>query len=616
MNLPVKNHVGSIIAGIFRRCVLSWLLAVTVAYLRLPAEERELAGLEGLRAMSMGWVLAVTLAMWVFLTLAERYFFRKCWERSLLVGISLVLVTASVMSAFTWPFLILGLLTILAVAVYGRRGWEAAPRPMTEPMPGSFRWRLVAFGLSAAFFLFVSLWTVCRVRSFSAPTYDFGIFSQMFRHMKVSGLPMTTLERDGLLSHFAVHVSPIYYLLLPFYWLAPVPETLQILQAAVITSAVIPLWKLGEHHGLKDWQRMLLCAVLLLYPAFAGGTGYDIHENCFLTPLVLWLFYGIDRKKGWLIAAAAVLTLLVKEDAAVYVSVVGLYLLVRTALHWERGSRKELLTALLLILGALTWFALVTGYLTNKGDGVMSNRYENFIYDDSGSLLTVIEAVLLCPMKVLYESVDEQKLRFLGLTLLPLLGLPLLTRRYERYILLIPYILVNLMPDYRYQHDIFFQYTFGSAAFLIYLTLVNLQDVRCGNRRTIALLVAVAVSAGCFAAVVVPKAWGYVSRCVTYADHYDRLRQTLSLIPEDAPVSATTFYTTALSQREIVYDVRYSSWEHLMQTDYIALAVTEEGSYRAYGGFDELVKGLERNGYTLYAQIEGVMVIYYRPDSG
>ena len=32
---------------------------------------------------------------------------------------------------------------------------------------------------------------------------------------------------------------------------------------------------------------------------------------------------------------------------------------------------------------------------------------------------------------------------------------------------------MNLMSDYTYQHNIFFQYTFGSTAFLFYLTKKN-----------------------------------------------------------------------------------------------------------------------------------------------
>ena len=36
------------------------------------------------------------------------------------------------------------------------------------------------------------------------------------------------------------------------------------------------------------------------------------------------------------------------------------------------------------------------------------------MYDGSGSLVTVIKAVLLCPMKAIYECVDSQKLKAAG----------------------------------------------------------------------------------------------------------------------------------------------------------------------------------------------------------
>ncbi len=142
-----------------------------------------------------------------------------------------------------------------------------------------------------------------------------GIFSQMFHYMKNTGLPYTTLERDGLLSHFHVHISPIYYLLLPFYCLSPVPATLQILQAVVIASALIPLWKLDRHYGLAPFQRMLLC-----------------------TPLLLWLFYGIARRNSRLTAAAALLTMLVKEDAPVYVACTSLWLLADSPSSYSRSN--------------------------------------------------------------------------------------------------------------------------------------------------------------------------------------------------------------------------------------------------------------------------------------
>ena len=202
------------------------------------------------------------------------------------------------------------------------------------------------------------------------------------------------------------------------------------------------------------------------------------------------------------------------------------------------------------------------------------------------------------------------------MTLLPLLGLPLLTRRYERYILLIPYILVNLMSDYQYQHDIFFKYTFGSYAFLIYLTAVNLADLKINWHRTCAVAVAVAVSIACFSATVVPKAIRYPEQAVRYYGYYQSIRNTLDTIPEDASVAATTFYTTHLSQRETLYDIRYCSQEHLLEAEYVVLKLSANSDYKKYAtggkdnGFDNLVSLLEQNGYAQYTALDNVLVIY------
>lgn len=602
---PKTRKTGGMALWI-RRLILSWIVAVTAENLLRPAE---LAGIEGLAGISVGRIAAVAAAAFAALWLLSRLGRTDKAERWGIAGVFVVLAACSLRTSFTWPFLAACVLVLAVLTAYAFRGWDGS-RARAVSVAENKTCTLLAAVAAALFFMFVSVWTVCRVRSFSTPTYDFGIFAQMFHSMKTTGLPVTTVERDGALSHFAVHVSPIYYLLLPFYCLVPRPETLQVLQAAVLASAVIPLWKLGKHHGLAPVPRCLLCVLLLLYPAYAGGTSYDIHENAFLTPLILWLFYGIDRKTGWSTGIAGVLTLMVKEDAAVYVAVIALWLLVKNRIR--REGKWGLAAGIALLAGALVWFAAVTGYLSQSGDGVMTYRYSNFIYDGSQSLLSVVKAVLICPMKAVFECVDTEKLEFIGLTLLTLLGLPLFTRRYERYILLIPYILVNLMSDYQYQHSIFFQYTYGPTACLFYLTLVNLADVRIEKRKIAALAAAVCVAAGCFGAQVVPKAVKYPDYCVRYAGYYDALRQLLSQIPEDASVAATTYYTTYLSQRDTLYDVRYASEEHLLSCDYVVLSASEEKSYKAYGGRENLVALLEDEGYELTAEYEGRMEIYQK----
>ena len=603
------------VSGAVRQVILSWLFAVMLEYLRLPGALRDLARLDGLAQMSLIRVIAVTCGGMLLLSGISRFVNTAKVERWAIVGVFGILAIAALRASFTWAFLAVCILVLIFLVVFGFCGWDGQPEPAAKPKQAHRIWLWITVGLSIAFFLFVSCWTVGRVYSFSTPTFDFGIFCQMFYNMKESGLPMTTVERDGMLSHFAVHVSPIYYLLLPFYALVPTPATLQVLQAAVITSAVIPLWKIGRHHSLTGAQQTLICAVFLLCPAYSGGTSYVIHENCFLTPLLLWLFYGIDRKNTAITATAAILTLMIKEDAAVYVAIIALWLIVKTVLQFQKMDIRNLVTGIVMLAISLGWFFLVTGYLAKSGDGVMTYRYSNFMYDGSSSLLTVIKSVILNPMKAVYECVDIEKLYFIAMTLLPFLGLPLLTRRYERYILLIPYILVNLMSDYQYQHDIFFQYTFGSTAFLVYLAVVNLADIRINWQRVTVLAAAVIVSVACFYKVG-PKAIHYPVQAVRYYDFYQNIRDALSEIPDGASVTATTFYTTYLSQREILYDVRYCSLEHMLETQYVVLKISADSDFKKYAvneegnGFENLVKLLEENGYEPYMSIEDILVIY------
>lgn len=625
--------------ALLRRLLLSWLIAAAAEYMLLAPGLWELSGPEGLVYMSLprvllGMVIGTAVLSVIGWRLRTEKFERWAMPVMFAVYAGAVLRSslAAVHSSFSWG-MCGGCVVIESILlVYAIFGWDGRAESIyaeetdnIHPVGKEMVRKTYISGLkmksivcaipltltillSVAFFLFVTAWTVGRVYSFSTPTYDFGIFSQMFYYMKKCGLPFTTLERDGLLSHFAVHVSPIFYLLLPVYALFPYPATLQVCQAAVLTSAVIPLWKLGKRHGLPELQRLFVCALLLLYPAFSGGTSYDIHENCFLTPLILWLFYGIDAEKPAVIAVSALLTLMVKEDAAVYVAVIGLWLMVRSLLQRENtaertpfGKRKSgLPTGILLLTVSLLWFFLTTSYLANYGDGVMTYRYDNLIYDGSKSLITVIKAILLCPMKALYECVDSEKLSFIALTMLPLLGLPLLTRRYERYLLLIPYILVNLLSDYKYQHDIFFQYTFGSTAFLLYLAVVNAADWKRNWLRNLALAAAAAVSVWYFADNVVPKGVSYPRKAMERYEEYEDIRQMLDAIPEDASVAASTVYTTRLSGREILYDVKHASKEHLLSCDYVALDPA----------YEEICVLLEDNEYNLVERYPGKLVIY------
>lgn len=597
-----------------RHIILSWLIAVAIEYFKLPKELRKLSSLNGLAQMSFTRVIVITVCLAVVFSVISCFIKTANVERRGIVIVFAIIAVGTLGTSISTSYLAMCVFIIAILVIFCWFGWKKSDE-QTRIKNLCLR---ITILLSVVFFLFVTAWTVGRVYSFSSPTFDFGIFSQMFYNMKETGLPLTTVERDGLLSHFAVHVSPIYYLMLPFYWLFPVPATLQVLQALVITSAIIPLWKIGEQHGLSDVQKMLSCVLLLLYPAFSGGTGYDIHENCFLTPLIFWALYGIDKKNTVITAIGGVLILMVKEDSAVYVATIALWLILKTILHSEKINRKDLFTGIIMLVVSLCWFSAVTTYLTDSGDGVMTYRYDNLMYEESTSLITVIKSIILNPMKAIYECADSEKTEFIAITIIPLLGIPLITRRYERYILLIPYILVNLMSDYYYQHNIFFQYTFGSTALLVYLTVINLADFKVNRKRILILAVATIISASYFYTVVLPVGIQNPVQAIQKQEHYQDICDTLDFIPDDSSVAATTFFTTYLSQREILYDVRYCSESHLLESEYIVLEVNSNDDCSKYAtngmknGYNNLVKLLEENGYQMYVYMDNVLVIYQK----
>ena len=77
------------------------------------------------------------------------------------------------------------------------------------------------FSIVTLYVVYLSIVFIYKIKTFDGSTFDIGLFSQMFHRMSTDLSAITTLERDRVLSHFAVHISPIFYLMLPFYKLFP-----------------------------------------------------------------------------------------------------------------------------------------------------------------------------------------------------------------------------------------------------------------------------------------------------------------------------------------------------------------------------------------------------------
>ena len=461
-----------------------------------------------------------------------------------------------------------------------------------------------AVGIIALVFgFFVAGIGVYRYLTYSAPNFDFGLFCNMFYNMAETGAPNVTSERDMLLSHFAVHFSPIYYLMLPFYAIFPSPITLQILQAVVVYSGIVPVVLIARKKGLSNKLTVLVATVYAAYPALSAGCFYDLHENCFLVPLLLWVFYFFESEKYIPLAIFSTLTLLVKEDAFIYLMIFALYVLISTK-KWKIGLPMAIVP--------LIYFLVVSTLMEQYGTGIMSNRFGNMIYNAEDGLIGVVKTILVNPGYALSQlfttsAGNTDKLKYLIQLLLPLGFLPFATKKISKLLLLTP-ILLNTLTMYKYQPDITFQYSFGITAFLFYIAIINLADLKPSFARSYLPRVAAVAAILMFTIVVIPKYATYHERYEANSELFTRIDYALETeLPEDATVTCSTFLLAHISDRNVIYEVNYHKEgnDYKTDTEYIVLDVRSGYAKASL----EIAEYYKSKGYVEHYYDEGAVLI-------
>ncbi len=447
----------------------------------------------------------------------------------------------------------------------------------------------------------IAVMGVLRYKTFASPNFDFGIWCNMFHNMKETGLAMVTCERDMLLSHFAVHISPVYYLLLPFYCLFPSPLTLQIGQAVVLAAGVIPVYLLARHFKLSNQHTVLVTALYAFFPIITTGCSFDLHENCFLPLFLLFTFYFHEIKKPIPMYVCAVLVLSVKEDAAVYLLFFALFLLV--------GEKKYLHGSILAAM-AVGYFLLCGYILETTGTGMMSNRYDNLIYNADDGLVGAIKTVIVNPGYLLTQLFADKDLKwdkvmYVVYTLLPLGLLPFVTKKPSRWLLTAP-MLINLLTMYPYQPRIGFQYHFGVAAFLIYAMLKNLPEIEVPNVRRTLLSVAAAACLCSYLVTVVPLIGPRIKSWRENKDYYEEMETFLEeAVPDDASVAASAFLLSHIADRDEIYEVFYH--QNKPDVEYVVL----DARYAA--DYEKFYAAYTAQGYTVVDQLDNRIVILKQP---
>lgn len=535
------------------------------------------------------FIIGLTLVLCAFLMFARKSVMPD--KVVMLVSVSLFNVFAAFrvgQSDYNWLYIML-MLFEAAACWYCFAGYEKDIKLSPVATKSGY------FVAAAAFTAFLGILLALRYLTFCAPNFDFGIFAQMFHYMKKCGVPYTTCERDTLLSHFAVHMSPIYYLILPFYCIFESPVTINVAQAVILAAGFVPLYLLCRKKGLSEGVTLLFAVIYAFYPALSAGCFYDLHENVFLVPCILFLMYFIETDRTAGIFVSAALTLAIKEDAAVYVIFIAVFMMIAKKMYLKGG---------ITLAAAAVYFIAVIYWLNNYGDGAMVTRYSNYTQGADGSLLDVIKSCVTSPVYVFSQCCSADKFLFTVKMLVPLGFLPLLCKKYGNFLLLAPFMIINLMSDYPYQHSLDFQYNFGVLAIFFYLAVDNLSELAPDRKKMFAVFCAVASVCLFF-----PSVWYRTDYIGTYRnsrDQFAAIEEALDEnLPEDAEIAINTFLLPHVCDHDVVYQLSSQDPEFETRVKYLVFDIR-------YGEFiTQYEKYIENGRYSSYYKDANIAILTY-----
>lgn len=434
---------------------------------------------------------------------------------------------------------------------------------------------------------------------------DLALYDQaVWHYSRLEGPRTTVLLR--LPNVLGDHFDPILAALAPLYWLWSDVRMLLIAQAALVAASAVPVFL----YCLPRVGRLAAYALTAAYLMFWGvhsAVGFDFHDIAFAPLLIAALVLAADRDRWWAFFVLLCPLLAVKEDLAVFVAFVGLYLLARR--RWRQGAAT-------LAIG-VAWYGLVTRVLMPWAAG--GAEYVHWSYDALGTglgdaLLNITRDPLL-PFEVFFADGGPRKLATMALLFLPFLGLVLLS---PLTILTVPLLAERMLSSNPNLWGTGFHYSLMIAPILVMGAadgLRNLGRLAGFDPRRVAPAAAAAVVALNLAASAALSPLGAFSNASFYArSPAERAGyEAMAMIPRGASVAALNIFTPHLSHRDDLYALGRG---RLLEPDYILVELSERARpfYSSPLAFRNVRAAVlvRRPGYEALVERDGLLLLRRR----
>jgi uncharacterized membrane protein len=396
-------------------------------------------------------------------------------------------------------------------------------------------WSLALFGAVRSAYL-----------DFQLARYDLGNMVQAV-WSTAHGRPLEVTDATGeQMARLGGHVDPILALLAPLWSLAPTPLTLAAVQVTACALGAVPVLWLGRRHLGSEPAAALLALAYLAYPWLAWTALDAIHPVTFAIPLFLFAIWFLDTSRYWAFVLCAILVLATGELMGLPLAALGLW-------HWLAGGQRR--AGLAITAAGMTWTLvclLVIVPAFRSGENPFYGRYASV----GGSPQGILKTVFTDPGAIVSALGTGADVSYLVLLAAPLAGAFLFGPALAAVAL--PQLLLNGLSDWPTTTDPRHHYVAGVIPFLFAGAIFGLARLPAARRTRAAA--AIFLLSTTFAVVLgpTPVAPGTASigfQATLPRAHIEALRSAVSLVPEDAAVTATNRAGSHLSARRHSYSV-------------------------------------------------------------
>ena len=441
----------------------------------------------------------------------------------------------------------------------------------------------LALALAGLYFVLYSTLAVLRHQSYHSFGFDLGLFNQVFWNT-AQGRPFESTMSQALpVPHSLLgdHFSPIFWLLMPFYFAYPHPQTLLVAQTAALALGAWPIYLLARLK-LTAGYPLLWVLVYFLFVPLAYINLFDFHEVALAVAPLGFALYFLERgRKAWFLVFLLV-TFLVKEELALVGAGFGLYVL---------AGKRDWKLGLGVLLGSLAAFALVIQVVIPYFAGGRAYPYISGRYGDvGGSPSGIVRTLLTDPRRIFHALVQPQKLYFLTAIFGPVLGLSAIAG--WAALLLLPTLGYLLLSSYEPQYSFTSQYSAPLIPLVIGTAIIALAQLpaRFQRRTALAVLASSLVFSWAYGDLPFSRKFDF-SQFSTQARYAAFLPQLKQIAPE-AKVSAENGFPSHLSDRRYIYDYGF---EGVQDAEWVVLDY--EGTNYNLALFDAQVASVESLGY-------------------